>query len=341
MTRTKLLAASVLVASACAAHAEITISPMVGYHVFDSETGVSDHTEGSFALGYRVNANVGTELRYAQSNPPIDGVDADFRYEAATLDAYYRFTPTQKLQPYGLIGAGLVRGTALGGVEEHAVANAAVGAFYQLTRRFSLRGEIRGVHDLQDSRTDGVVSLGVLYAFLPAKALVAVPAAVAPVALPPTDDDQDGALNPVDRCPNTPTNIVVDANGCPQMKTETITRELRVLFNTNKAVVKSKYLSEVEAVAKLLQDFPTATVEIQGHTDSVGSAKHNEKLSNARAQAVADLLVKKFGIAAERVTSKGYSFTQPVADNATVEGRAKNRRTVGVAQGELKAVLTK
>ncbi len=339
MKKIKLLAASILVASAFAAHAEVTISPMVGYQVFDSDTGVSDHTEGSFALGYRVNANVGTELRYAQSNPPIDGVNADLRYEAATLDAYYRFNPTQKLQPYGLIGAGLVRGTAAG-VEEHTAANAAVGAFYQLTRRFSLRGELRGVHDLQDSRTDGVASLGVLYAFLPAKAVVA-PVAVAPVALPPADDDQDGVFNPMDRCPNTPTNVVVDANGCPRIKTETITRELRVLFDTNKAVVKSKYLSEVEAVAKLLQDFPTATVEIQGHTDSVGSAKHNEKLSNARAQAVADLLVKKFGIAAERVTAKGYGLTQPVADNATAEGRSKNRRTVGVAQGEFKAVLTK
>jgi len=196
------------------------------------------------------------------------------------------------------------------------------------------------LHDLQDSRTDGVASLGVLYAFLPAKAVVA-PVAVAPVALPPADDDQDGVFNPMDRCPNTPTNVVVDANGCPRIKTETITRELRVLFDTNKAVVKSKYLSEVEAVAKLLPDFPTATVEIQGHTDSVGSAKHNEKLSNARAQAVADLLVKKFGIAAERVTAKGYGLTQPVADNATAEGRSKNRRTVGVAQGEFKAVLTK
>lgn len=339
MKKIKLLAASVLVASAFAAHAEITISPMVGYHVFDSEMGVSDHTEGSFALGYRVNANVGTELRYAQSNPSIDGVDADLRYEAATLDVYYRFNPTQKLQPYGLIGAGLVRGTA-GGVEEHTAANAAVGAFYQLTRRFSLRGELRGVHDLQESRTDGVASLGVLYAFLPAKAMVA-PVAVAPVALPPADDDQDTVLNPVDRCPNTPTNVVVDADGCPRMKTETITRELRVLFDTNKAVVKPKYLSEVEAVAKLLQEFPTATAEVQGHTDSVGSAKYNEKLSNARAKAVAELLVKKFGIAAERVTSKGYGLTQPASDNATAEGRSKNRRTVGVAQGEFKVVLTK
>jgi outer membrane protein OmpA-like peptidoglycan-associated protein len=79
-----------------------------------------------------------------------------------------------------------------------------------------------------------------------------------------------------------------------------------------------------------LKQKPDVKVEIEGHTDNVGNAAKNKSLSEARAKAVREVLVKKYGIAADRVTAKGYGMEKPVAGNDTPEGRAKNRRVDAV-----------
>ena len=78
-------------------------------------------------------------------------------------------------------------------------------------------------------------------------------------------------------------------------------------------------------VAKVLNDTPQLRLEIQGHTDDRGPADFNQLLSARRAQAVRDYLVG-LGIGAGRLKAVGYGKTQPMATNATAEGRAKNRR---------------
>jgi len=349
----RLAAAMLMATAAVAAHAEVTVSPMVGFHVFDNDTlvdnsDVRDDVEGSVALGYRVVPNVGLELRYGQSNPLSRGAGGDIRYEAATLDTYYRFNTANKLQPYVLIGGGLARGTQAGYVE-HTIANAAVGAFYQVTDNLALRGELREVEDLQASAHDGIASLGVLFSFggkkaaaaaAPAAVVAAVAAKPAPVVVP-ADDDKDGVVNSADKCPGTAAGVVVDASGCPKVVVEKVSKELRVQFDTNKAVVKPEYNAEIEGVAKLLKEYSSAKVEVQGHTDSRGVEARNNKLSQERADAVANILVKNYGIAADRVSSKGYGSSQPIADNKTAEGQAKNRRVVAVAEGEVKVTVKK
>jgi len=81
----------------------------------------------------------------------------------------------------------------------------------------------------------------------------------------------------------------------------------------------------LDQVAASLKAYPTAEVMIQGHTDNVGGAKYNMKLSLGRADAVKAYLVEK-GIEASKITTKGFGFTKPIGDNTTPEGRAKNRR---------------
>jgi outer membrane protein OmpA-like peptidoglycan-associated protein len=75
-----------------------------------------------------------------------------------------------------------------------------------------------------------------------------------------------------------------------------------------------------------MTDNPTVRIEIGGHTDNVGKPADNLALSNNRAKAVVRYLISK-GIAASRMTAKGYGETKPIADNSSEEGRAKNRRT--------------
>ena len=76
---------------------------------------------------------------------------------------------------------------------------------------------------------------------------------------------------------------------------------------------------------EMLEQHPSIKIELRGHTDNQGTVDHNQKLSEARAKAVADYLIGK-GIDKRRLTWVGFGKSQPVADNATAEGRSKNRR---------------
>ncbi|NIG53246.1 OmpA family protein [Chitinophaga sp. Cy-1792] len=100
-----------------------------------------------------------------------------------------------------------------------------------------------------------------------------------------------------------------------------------IFFDTKQYVLKPASMLELDRLVRLLNDNPTLKIEIDGHTDNIGSDKDNKVLSENRAKAVVDYLVSK-GIPAERLSSKGFGKSQPVASNDTEEGRAENRRTV-------------
>jgi outer membrane protein OmpA-like peptidoglycan-associated protein/tetratricopeptide (TPR) repeat protein len=99
-----------------------------------------------------------------------------------------------------------------------------------------------------------------------------------------------------------------------------------IFFDVNKYDLKPESQVELDKLVQLLNDNPTLKVEISGHTDNVGTPADNLVLSNNRAKSVVNYLVSK-GIAANRLSYKGYGETKPVADNKTEEGRALNRRT--------------
>ena len=99
-----------------------------------------------------------------------------------------------------------------------------------------------------------------------------------------------------------------------------------VFFASGKAKLSPSSKTELDNLLKLLNDIPNLKLEIAGHTDSVGKASSNKKLSAKRAQAVVDFLVKN-GISSDRLVSKGYGEDKPVATNKTKEGRQQNRRT--------------
>ncbi len=98
-----------------------------------------------------------------------------------------------------------------------------------------------------------------------------------------------------------------------------------LFFETGKAIINSDSYLELENMVKFLNDNPEINIEIQGYTDSQGSSVSNSDLSQKRADAVADYL-KNNKISSNRITSKGYGETKPIATNATPEGRQKNRR---------------
>jgi OOP family OmpA-OmpF porin len=137
------------------------------------------------------------------------------------------------------------------------------------------------------------------------------------------DGDHDGVVDRLDKCPTTPAGDKVDSVGC------SLTIALQVQFDTAKATIKPVSYPELDAFVAFMKNVPSASGELQGHTDSVGKAAYNLKLSQQRADSVKAYVVGK-GVDASRITTKGYGLTQPVADNKTAEGRAQNRRVLFV-----------
>jgi outer membrane protein OmpA-like peptidoglycan-associated protein len=147
----------------------------------------------------------------------------------------------------------------------------------------------------------------------------------------PLDSDGDGVPDGIDRCPNTPAGTAVDAFGCTTGETEFLDTGVfttsEILFEISKSDIKPESYELLDRIGNALIQWPELKIEIGGYTDSSGSAEFNQRLSEQRAQAVLDYLVKKFPeINQQQYTSKGYGEESPIASNDTKEGRAKNRR---------------
>jgi OOP family OmpA-OmpF porin len=141
----------------------------------------------------------------------------------------------------------------------------------------------------------------------------------------PIDSDGDGVADYQDRCPGTPRGAKVDASGCEIMGSVTI-NVTTDHFAFDSAELKPAMMSELDSVAaKVTGSKGNEQLEIVGHTDSTGPEAYNQGLSERRAQAAADYLAGQ-GVSPSAMTVKGMGESQPVADNATREGRAMNRR---------------
>ncbi|ANF58015.1 OmpA family protein [Halotalea alkalilenta] len=136
----------------------------------------------------------------------------------------------------------------------------------------------------------------------------------------PLDSDGDGVPDYMDQCPDTPAGVEVNALGCPA---NLVLRDIHFAFDSYELTDDSKQTLNV--VAERLSANPNVSVRVEGHTDSVGTAAYNQRLSKQRADSVAEYLSTQ-GVDSARLTTEGFGFTRPVASNDTAEGRAQNRR---------------
>ena len=141
------------------------------------------------------------------------------------------------------------------------------------------------------------------------------------------DTDGDGVLDKDDKCPEVKGTVA--NNGCPEVSEEvqkTLNEYAKtILFDTGKSNIKSQSAAVLSDIIKILNEYPTAKFTVEGHTDSTGSKATNQKLSDARANAVKEYLVEN-GIDAFRLSAMGYGESKPIDTNATRKGRANNRR---------------
>jgi iron complex outermembrane receptor protein len=149
---------------------------------------------------------------------------------------------------------------------------------------------------------------------------------------PVPDTDGDGVNDEYDQCPTVPGLIA--NSGCPENKVvkEAIQKQFdksarRIFFITGSSKLASTSYVALNDIAQIMKDDTSIELEIEGHTDNKGSDQANQKLSEARAEAVKANIVGQ-GINASRITTKGFGASQPIASNATEAGRSKNRRVV-------------
>ncbi|MGP9545185.1 OmpA family protein [Psychrobacter sp. AOP7-B1-25] len=268
------------------------------------------------------------------------------------------------LKPYVLVGAGqskikvenqeqytnsdgevVAAGTEVSNSKD-TIGNLGLGAMYRINDALSLRGEARAIHNFDNNWWEGMALAGlevVLGGHL--APTVAVPPMQEPVVdntpvvivEADLDSDGDGVPDSIDACPGTPMNVVVDERGCPVPVdiTDELKMELRVFFDNDKSAIKNQYKPEIAKVAEKMREYPNSTARVEGHASKTGpSARYNQRLSEARAVAVKSMLTNEFGIAPNRLSTVGYGYDQPIADNNTEEGRAMNRRVYAIITGD-------
>jgi outer membrane protein OmpA-like peptidoglycan-associated protein len=146
----------------------------------------------------------------------------------------------------------------------------------------------------------------------------------------PADRDGDGIEDSEDACPDAfgERNEDRAKNGCPAARVEQGQIKIleRIEFKTNSAELLDQSLPVLQAVQKLLLEHADITrVSVEGHTDNKGSAEHNQRLSQRRAEAVMQWLTKH-EIARARLEAHGFGFERPLESNDTEQGRERNRR---------------
>ncbi|WP_340199424.1 OmpA family protein [Ascidiimonas sp. W6] len=144
---------------------------------------------------------------------------------------------------------------------------------------------------------------------------------------PYQDKDGDGVLDKDDQCPDVAGTVA--NKGCPEV-TEEVQKQLNeyaktILFDTGKSSIKKESEAVLADIIAILKEYPNAKFSIDGHTDSVGSKKLNQRLSDSRALSVKEFLVNN-GINEFRLSSMGYGEDKPIASNKTKAGRTQNRR---------------
>jgi len=262
---------------------------------------------------------VGTGLKFNLG--PVVNLDLGYQVNFVNgdnLDQYYR---GDKRDKYGMAHAGLEFALGRSSKPQLAAHNPVASMRYEyLMEQRRLQGEI----DAQKAenrrlRTD-------------------LDATNANIARMTTDSDGDGVVDINDKCPNTPAGTKVDGSGCPLPPPVTPVRvvvteeDRRVVreaiknleFEFGKATIREKSFPSLQRVAKVLVD-KNFSLKLAGHTDNVGSADANMKLSKDRAESVKAYLVEQ-GANPSRIEAVGYGKNQPIATNKTEAGRQKNRR---------------
>ncbi|MDP2714505.1 OmpA family protein [Rheinheimera sp.] len=293
-------------------------------------------------LGYYLTENWALRAEYARMEMQslLDGSDVNGnRYG---IDALYHLGAMPSVY---LVG-GLKRMDA---GQSTTAFNLGLGYKHFFNQNFALFAEANRYQGIDESYGDAGIKLGMTYLFgtaaakaaptpAPAPAPVrAEPVAPAPVAV--ADADSDGVPDNMDKCAGTPAVHKVDASGCTvyvEKMAAVGDIDIEVRFPFDSAVVGAEQRADVDNLGAFMQRFTESTVMIEGHASNTGNPAYNMRLSERRANAVADILKNNFDVDPSRISAVGYGVTRPRVEGNTSEAHAANQRIEAKVTAKIK-----
>ena len=273
-------------------------------------------------IGYRYSPKV--EFRFSYTDLSFNRADnaPDDSGSAMSIDALY-FVNQKNIYLLGGLNNLDIENTDIS-------ANFGGGYRHYLSNNFAIYAEGKAHYQFDEHYVDYTAQVGLTYFFGESKkSAVSKPAptqAVKTAVVADLDSDNDGVIDNKDTCANTPVTDKVDAMGCTIFAKETLTQSLLINFANNQSEVSAADYADIEKLAMFLEQYPNVNVTIAGHTSSQGAAEYNEMLSQKRADAVVEILVNEYGVAADRVEGKGFGESQLINTANTKQAHNENRR---------------
>jgi len=309
----------------------------------DSKAGLKD--DNYFNLGISLAKNLNDsfinqiELAYMRSdNVQYEGSNITTNINRIFLNAIKRFELTDRLAAYGLAGIGYQDLTQeLNKHQNSAIFNYGIGLRYDIPYYgIALKGDIRHLIALKENQNDLMYTIGLGMPlgknYKKTEIAAKIPIVVEPKVVKfeevkklaiSNDDDNDGVINSLDKCPKTSSGVIVNKDGCVE------TVDLKIYFDNNSSNIKASYESTLIQFTNMMKNNKSLTAVIEAHTDSKGSDSYNQVLSEKRANSVLTYL-KNSGINSSRLKAIGYGESQPIASNDSEEGKALNRRVTAL-----------
>lgn len=347
-----------------------TLTPSIGYYNMDSERDTKDDKAYSLGLGYQFNNPWAVEFVYLNADSKQSGSGNDVDVDQYRLDGLYHLPNISSLNLTPYLAAGVGTADFSNGGNNNTQVNAGGGLKYAVNDTVSLRADFRLVDDVEEHHLDNVTSLGVQMTFgSPSKSSTSNDDSYTPVEQTytqtepePAQDAQPQETIQPDVVYSEPTKQVQDEAATTSPMTEDTTAQtnemvqedaiaaspsteetpeqtdvmaeppgkINIQFGLNKTNVEQKFYPEIENIATFLKDNPGSTVVIEGHTDDSGAASYNQMISEKRAKAIADVLIRTFEISDTRVEAIGYGEERPFVENDTEAHREANRRVVAI-----------
>ena len=240
--------------------------------------------------------------------------------------------------------------------QEHDLVDIGIGKHWDITDDVKLTTEIAAYYDWDDEYTDYSAKVGVMFP------IGGSPASSQPTPAPATpvnnDTDNDGVMNNMDDCPNTPAGVQVDergceivgdsdsdgvndnddmcpdtpmsdkvdADGCTVFEEEEVTHTLRVLFASESAEITDPRSEDIQDFVDFFKRYGKTDALIEGHASAPGPEDYNMDLSERRAEAFKEMLINEYGIDASRLETEAFGETQLLDESNTAEAHRMNRR---------------
>lgn len=312
------------------------ITPMIGGAYTEGNMDLDrNYANGGLSLGFNLDDSMfdQIELGFLRTLGDVDydhdGGDTAITRMFTNVIKEYKLTDSTSL--YALAGIGIeIFDNEKFGNEDSPFGNYGFGVKYKISEDIALKADLRHLIETDHGDNTLLYTVGLAIPFgkkaAPAPVATEEPKPAEPVAQPTEPDtDGDGVVDSKDKCPDTPKGDIVDENGC------SLKVDLNINFDFDSARINNSYDSKIKKFADFMNAFPSVKGKIEAHTDSVGTEKYNQNLSEKRAAATVKAL-EAYGVDKSRLQSIGYGETKPLATNKTAEGRAQNRRVEGSIQ---------